>query len=109
MNKRQWKKYRKRNYCWTYKEYKQGNIYHFIQWTGSRSGKSKVLVHDGSKGKPWITRTGRIYGSEFLRTVYEQFNEDVASGKYSNRVFYGEYDHPTTQSFEIEIMGKLLL
>lgn len=31
MNKRQWQKYRKRHYCWTYKEYKQGNIYSFMQ------------------------------------------------------------------------------
>ena len=108
MNKRQWKKYRKRNYCWTYKEYKRGNIYHFIQWCSNRSGKSKVLVYDGVFGKV-ITRNRRVYPVKVLQDAYKQFNEDVASGKYSNRVFYGEFDHPTTQSFEIEIMGKLLL
>lgn len=108
MNKRHWQKYRKRNYCWTYKEYKQGNIYFFMQWEGTRSGKSKVLLHDGSKGRPWITRNRRIYGSELLRNAYEQFNKDIASGKYSNKIFYRELDHPTTQSFEIQTVGRLI-
>ena len=105
MNKRQWKKYRKRHYCWTYKEYKQGNIYSFMQWTGNRSGKSKVLLHNGSKGKAWITRNGRIYGSEILREAYEHY---LASGKGMDKVFYGELDHPTTQSFEIQTVGRII-
>ena len=108
MNKRQWKKYRKRNYCWTYKEYKQGNVYSFIQYTGNKSGKSKALLHNGSKGEPWITRNRRIYDSEFLCKAFAQFNEDVASGKYSNKVFYGELDHPHTQSFEIQPVARLI-
>ena len=104
MNKRQWKKYRKRNYCWTYKEHKQGNIYFFMWWE-NKSGKSKVLIHDGSKGRPWITRTGRIYGSELLRNAYEQY---LTSDKGINGVFYGEFDHPSTQSFEIQTVGRLI-
>ena len=104
MNKRQWQKYYKRNYCWTYKEYEQGNIYSFMQWE-DKSGKSKVLVHNGSKGELWITRNGRIYGSEVLRKAYEQY---LASGKGINGCFYGELDHPTTQSFEIQTVGRII-
>jgi len=109
MNKRQIKKYRKRNYCWTYKEYKTGNIYSFIQWEGTRSGKSKVLLHNGSKGTPWVSRNHRVYSSEVLKEAFEQFNEDVASGKYSNIVTYSECDHPTSQSFEIQTVGRLTI
>jgi hypothetical protein len=107
MNKRQVKKYRKRNYCCTYREYRKGNIYSFIQWEGTRSGKSKVLLHNGSKGTPWVSRNHRVYYSEVLKDAFEQFNKDVISGKYSNIVTCSEYDHPTFQSFEIQSVGRL--
>jgi hypothetical protein len=109
MNKRQVKKYCKRNYCWTYKEHKTGNIYAFMQWEGTRSGKSKVLLHNGSKGTPWVSRNHRVYSSEVLKEACEQFNKDVLSGKYSNIVTYSECDHPTSQSFEIQTVGRLTI
>ena len=109
MNKRQVKKYCKRNYCWTYKEYKTGNIYTFMQWEGTRSGKIKVRLHNGSKGTPWVSRNHRVYSPEVLKEAFEQFNRDVISGKASNIVTYSECDHPTSQSFEIQTVGRLTI
>lgn len=109
MNKRLMKKYCKRNYCWTYKEYKMGNIYSFIQWEGTRSGKSKVLLHNSFKGTPWVSRNHMVYYPEVLKEAFEQFNKDVISSKYSNMVTYRECDHPTSQSFEIQTVGRLTI
>ena len=109
MNKRQIKKYCKRNYCSTYREHKTGKIYAFIQWEGTRSGKSKVLLHNSSKGTSWVSRNHRVYYSEVLKEAYEQFNRDVISGKASNIVTYSECDHPTSQSFEIQTVGRLTI
>lgn len=109
MNKRQKKKYRRRHYCWTYEEYKKGNVYSFIQWEEGKSGKSKVLLHTLSIGESYVTRNHRIYSPEVLTYAIEQFNENIASGRYSNKISCGELDHTPTQSFEIQPVGRLTI
>jgi hypothetical protein len=50
-----------------------------------------------------------VYSLEVLKEAFERFNEDVISGKYSNIVTHQECDHPTSQSFEIQTVGRLTI